>query len=153
MLVGGLPYCQPADLALYALNPLALANVPYASQLAACAAASEKADSYMRGRYSLPMVAVGTDVVMHTAFLAGKILLSTRGYNPAAGADDRIEKQWDDAVRWFEGIQRQSVHPDVTPSGSSPGGSGNPAFDLPQVITQPQRGWQQTSGGGTPSVS
>ncbi len=153
MLVGGLPYCQPADVALYALNPLALANVASATQLAACVAASEKADSYMRGRFTLPLLAVGTDVTMHTAFLAAKILLSGRGYNPSTGADDRIEKQWDDAVRWFEGIQRQSVHPDVTPSGSSPGGSGSATTDLPQVITQPQRGWQQTNCSGTPSVS
>jgi phage gp36-like protein len=142
-------YCTPADIALYALNPLALTTVPNATQVAACVAASEKADSYMRGRFQLPLVAWGTDVTMHTAFLAAKILLSGRGYNPNTGADDRIEKQWDDAIRWFEGIQRQSVHPDVTPSIVSP---GNPVYDLPQVRTDGQRGWLLTNGRGTPAI-
>ena len=142
-------YCQPSDLTTYAINPIALTGVSPGEQTGACIAASEKADSYMRGRYALPLLAWGQDIVIHTAYIAVYLLMTSRGYNPSAGADDLIRLRYEDAVHWFEGIQRQSVHPDVTPAVAQP---GDPVHDLPQVITSPQRGWTQTGGRGWPVI-
>lgn len=141
-------YCFPSDL-INQVNPIALTNITTAQQTAACQEASEIADSYMRGRYALPLLAWGQDVVSRVAQIAVYILMAARGYNPSAGADDLIRQRHEDAIKWFEGIQRQSVHPDVTPSVAQP---GDPGHDLPQVQTSPQRGWQSNSG-GMPSVS
>jgi phage gp36-like protein len=140
----GSQYCTPADLTTYAINPAALVNISNGEQVAACQAASEKADSYMRGRYALPLSSWGSDVTMHTAYIAVYLLMSARGYNPSAGADETFRLRYEDAVAWFEGIQRQAVHPDVVPAVAQP---GDPIHDLPRVITSPQRGWQYMRNG------
>jgi phage gp36-like protein len=145
----GSQYCDPSDLTLYAINPLALQGIPNATQVAACVAASERADSYLRGRFPLPLLAWGQDVRMHTAYIAVFLLLSARGYNPSAGADDLIRERYYEAVGypdrpgsgWFPGVQRQAIHPDVTFSQPNP-----PNFSLPSVRTggpsgAPIRGW------------
>jgi phage gp36-like protein len=141
-------YCAPSDLATYAVPPAALTPIPIATQQAQCAAASEKADSYMRGRFQLPLLAWGVDLTMQTAFIAAYFCLSQRGFNPASGADQLVVKNYNDAIEWFKGIERQSVHPDVTPSGS-PGTN----YQLPQVSSGQARGWQQTDSSGRPTVS
>lgn len=146
----GSQYCFPPDLTTTGVNPTALQNLLLAQQNAACIQASEIADSYMRGRYQLPLLAWGTDLTYRVAIIAVYLLLQARGMNPAAGADDRIRLNYEDSIRWLEGVQRQSVHPNVTPSVPQP---GDPVHDLPQVHTQPMRGWTQFSGNGTPSVS
>jgi len=145
----GSQYCQPSDLSTYAINANALVNITTPELVAACVAASEKADSYMRGRYALPLVSWGTDVTMHTAWMATFFVMSARGINPSAGADVWIKDRYDEAVAWFEGIERQRVHPDVTPQVAQP---GDPIHDLPQVFTDPQRGWGSSPNGGTPRV-
>lgn len=145
----GSQYCTPADLVSTGINPVALLDVTNPQQLAACQQASEIADSYMRGRYALPLQAWGADVTFRTAQIAVWMLLKSRGVNPESGADAYWQTEYNDAIRWFEGIQRQSVHPDVTPAVPQP---GDPIHDLPQVITSPQRGWTCGSRGGTPRV-
>ena len=141
-------YCQPSDLTSTGINPISLEDVSTPQQTAACQQASELADSYMRGRYALPLQAWGGDITFRTAQIAVWMILKARGVNPDAGADSYWQTEYNDAIRWFEGVQRQSVHPDVTPASPSP---GNATYDLPQVITQPQRGWS-CSRGGTPRV-
>ena len=142
-------YCQPSDLTTTGVNPTALQTISVAQQVTACIQASELADSYMRGRYQLPLLAYGPDLTYRTAIIAVYMLLQARGMNPAAGADDRIRLNYEDSIRWFEGIQRQAVHPDVTPSVAQPGDS---TYDLPQVQSAPQRGWLTYSSQGKPTV-
>jgi phage gp36-like protein len=136
-------YCAPADVTTYALPPAAVAAIPIATQLAQCVAASERMDSYMRGRFQLPLLAWGQDVIMHAAYIAAALLMRQRGYNPAAGADVTIERRYAEAIAWCEGVERQRIHPDVTPS-PSPGTN----YQLPQVSTGPVRGWQLTDRTG-----
>jgi phage gp36-like protein len=142
-------YCQPADLITTGVNAIALQDVPVQDQLVACQQASELADSYIRGRYALPLSAWGADVTFRTAQIAVYLTLKSRGYNPSAGADDNVRQGYEDSIRWFEGIQRQNTHPDVTPAVAQP---GDPIHDLPQVITSQQRGFQYCAG-KIPSVS
>jgi phage gp36-like protein len=155
MLIGGLPYCTRANLANYLpAATLALATDQQKDQ--ACLDASEEADSYMRGRYALPMSAVGNDVVMYCSWMACYHLMNLIGWPPQANSDSNIRERYYKAVGWpdkpgtgwFPGIQRQTVHPDVTPAVAQP---GDAIHDVPQVHTSQQRGWQ-TFRGGKPTV-
>lgn len=150
------PYVAPADLPLY--YPAAvLAGTTSAQQTQACQDATEQADSYLRGRYALPLLAWGSDVKMYTAYIAVYRLRSMVGFNSRAGSDSNIVERYYQAVGdpgkpgtgWFPGIQRQAIHPDVTPATPSPGSA---TYDLPQVATSQARGWQQTNASGKPVI-
>jgi hypothetical protein len=106
----------------------------------------------MRARYSLPLsanypqggpyTAFDPALVRHTAYIAGFLLMSQRGFSPVAGADQMIRENYYKAVGWpdrpgsgyFPGIERQNIHPDVVQAGVTP-----PAYYLPQVWTKPPR--------------
>jgi phage gp36-like protein len=144
-------YCTPANLAQY-LPAAVLSLTTNAQQLQACDDASEEADSYMRGRYTLPLLAWGTDVTRYTSWIACYLLCQLIGFAPQAGSDRLIVERYYQAVGWpdragtgwFPGIQRQAIHPDVTPTIAV---GADAVHDLPQVRTAPQRGWQQTVNG------
>jgi len=149
-------YCDPTDLPKY-LPQTALDTTTAPQQLQACIDASEIADSYMRGRYTLPLLAWGADVRMYTAFVACYLLMAGRGFNSAAGSDRLISERYYQAIGnpsvpgtgWFPGIQRQAIHPDVTPSlavGQDPG------HDIPSVTSNQPRGWAQFNRRGRPVV-
>lgn len=132
----GSQYCTPSDIGDYALNAIALSTIPNGVQVAACAAASEQLDSFFRGRYPLPLLTWGTDVTMMAAYVAAKLALENRGTRPMQGADDTVERNYDRAIAWAKGVQRQTVHPDVTFSQPAP------TYTLPQVASPNQpRGW------------
>lgn len=149
-------YCDPADLPKY-LPATALSTTTAPQQLQACIDASEMADSYIRGRYTLPLLAWGSDVRMYTAWVACYLLMSGRGFNSGAGADRNIVDRYYLAVGnpgapgsgWFPGIQRNSIHPDVTPTIPP---TQDAVHRMPQVQSQPPRGWQQRNILGKPVV-
>lgn len=148
---GGAPYVTAAQLAQYI--PAATLNLAtMAQQNQACLDATEEADSYLRGRYALPLTAWGNDVVRYTAYIACYLLMSGPiGWAPEAGSDSNITTNYYRAVGWpdrpgtgwFVGVQRQSIQPDVTPSVAQP---GDAVHDVPQVFTSQQRGWNQRYG-------
>lgn len=148
---GGAPYVTAAQLAQYI--PAATLNLAtLAQQNQACLDATEEADSYLRGRYALPLTAWGNDVVRYTAYIACYLLMSGPiGWAPEAGSDSNITTNYYRAVGWpdrpgtgwFVGVQRQSIQPDVTPSVAQP---GDAVHDVPQVFTSQQRGWNQRYG-------
>ena len=149
--VGGAPYVTPAELSNY-LPAATLSLASAAQQLQACNDATEEADSYLRGRYALPLLSWGTDVTRYTGYIAVYLLMSGPiGWAPQAGTDDNIRTNYYRAVGWpdrpgsgwFVGVQRQSVQPDVTPSTPQP---GDAVHDVPQVFTSQQRGWNQRYG-------
>lgn len=152
---GGAPYVTPAQLQL---PPAVLGLATLAQQNQACLDATEEADSYLRGRYGngtgqpFIVAAVGNDVVRHTNYIACYLLMSgVVGFAAQAGSDDNIVKNYYKAVGWpdrtgsgwFPGIQKQSIHPDITPL--VPIGQ-NPNADVPQVFSNPQRGWTNRFG-------
>lgn len=144
-------YCQPSDLTLYAIPATAIpASITTPMQVAACAAASAEADSYMRARYPLPITGSAgggpgvfdPTLVRHVAYIAAFSLMSQRGFMPMSGADGMIRENYYKAVGWpdrpgsgyFPGIQKQVIHPDVTVSASTA-----PAYNNPTVYTSPKR--------------
>jgi phage gp36-like protein len=150
------PYCVRADLPNY-IAAAALAPIATAVQDQACIDASSTADSYLRGRYGLPLSAWGQDLRRYTAHVAIYLLMTGRGFSPQGGADRQITERYYAAVGWpdrpgsgwFPGVQRQSIHPDVTPAQALP---GDPVHDVPQIASSPPRGWTSGNFGGVPSV-
>lgn len=144
----GAPYVNPDQIPL----PAATLNLATDSQkLQACLDASEQADSYMRGRYALPLLAWGNDITRNTGYIAAFLLMQFIGYAPQAGSDQNVlgnlylATGYPDraGTGFFPGIQAQRVHPDVTPAVAQP---GDPGHDVPQVFTSQQRGWNQRFG-------
>lgn len=147
----GAPYVQASQLGQY--GPAAtLSLVPIPVQVQACLDASARADSYMRGRYTLPLLAWGTDVTAMTAYIAWYLMMDQIGWAPQAGSDVNIKSRYYEAVGypdrpgsgWYPGVQRQAIEPDVTPSVAV---GADPAHDGPQVQSLPVRGWQQVKNG------
>ena len=146
----GTLYCAVSDLTTIGINELALVDVSSADQSAAIVGASALIDDHIGGRYPLPLLAFPSSFTYHCAKIAVYICLSARGYNPDAGTDPLWVKDYEKAIAWCRGIQRQEVHPTVQVSQPSP---GNATFDLPQVHSSPPRGYAQFSGNGRPTVS
>ena len=150
---GGIPYVDYTELPQYLpIQVLNLATV--AQQQQACIDATEEADSYIRGRFALPLLAWGTDLKRYTAYITIYLLMSgpigwaATGGNPDANITTNYYRAvgWPDrpGTGWFPGIQRQAIQPDVTPS--VPVGQDS-THDAPQVISEPRRGWQQVRRG------
>ena len=147
----GAPYVEAAQLGQYL--PAATLNLATpAQQQQACLDASEEADSYIRGRYALPLNAWGNDLTRYTAYVAIYLLMTGPiGMAPQAGSDANITTNYYRAVGWpdrpgsgwFPGVQKQAIHPDLTPNVGQP---GDPGHDIPQVFTSQQRGWNQRYG-------
>ena len=148
----GAPYVVYTQLPQYMFGPaLNLGSVPQQEQ--SCIDATATADSYMNGRYSMPLLSWDPSVTRYTAYIAIYLLMAGAiGFAPQAGSDSLIRTNYYEAVGypdrpgsgWFPGIQAQRVHPSVTPSipiGQDPG------HDAPQVASQPYRGWQMVRNG------
>ena len=143
-------YCALSDLSTIGINSIALNDVSDAEQNAAIVSASAMIDDHIGGRYPLPLLAWPTSFTYHCAKIAVYVCLSARGYNPDAGADPLWKQDYEKAIAWCRGIQRQEVHPQVQVSQPSP---GNSTYDFPQVQSAPRRGYAQSNGNGTPTVS
>ncbi len=127
-------YCQPSDLP-QGLNAVALSSIPYDEQVAACVSASGMMDDGFRGRFPLPLLSIGPSVVLRAVHIACKLAIDARGNSPMRG-DASLEKNYDDAMEWVRGVQRQTIHPDVTFTVPAP------QYQLPQVSSPNQpRGW------------
>jgi len=146
------PYVTPAQLSAY-LPAATLALATLDQQAQACADATNRADSYMNARFTMPLLAWPSDITTHTASIAIYLLMhGPIGIAPQAGSDQNIDDKYYQAVGggpnrepgYFPGVEAQRIHPAVTPSiavGQDPG------HDAPQVSSQPPRGWQMFRGG------
>ena len=130
-------YATRADLVTFGgMNPVAIQNIDDATVDGALVAASITADSYMRARFSLPLLAWGDDLRSRVCWIAGYNIITQRGMNPSAGADETFRMRYEDAIRWLEGVERQSVHPVVTETPAP-----SPRYEFPQISTSAKRGW------------
>jgi len=144
-------YLQPSDIVLYACNALALQGIAMPTQVAACIQVSSEADGYLNDRYPPPYSApFPMALIMNCAYMAAFRLLSARGYQPDAGADNRIAENYYAAtynphtgvLGWLARVKRQEISiPDLIYAKPA-----YPSFALPAVRTGgPQgariRGW------------
>lgn len=133
-------YATTADLANHmgapALAAPAIAGA--AIQNAQLVTASAKVDSYLRSRFTLPLVQWGDDLVQATCRLAAYALIRVRGYNPDSEADKQYDVDRKETEAWLKDIASGKATPDVVDSspGATVGSSGT--SDSPQVVNPPQ---------------
>jgi phage gp36-like protein len=144
-------YCGPADLVLVGWSSNAQGQLTVAQINAACQNASDYADGFFRARYgvgSCPLLAWDSSITLAVAKIAVWYLVCVRGFNPNGQADQNFRTQYEDADLFFNKVQRQQAHPQVTPAGSS----ANAGAQQPQLLSAsvvdvssgrkaPNRGW------------
>lgn len=156
---GGAPYVTPAQLLNY-LPAATLALASSAQQLQACTDATNEADGFANGRYTMPLLDWPTDWTTHVAYIAIHNLMNGPvGFAPQAGSDSNIDTNYARAVGgnvngahvtgYFPDVQATRRHPAVTPS--IPVGQ-DAVHDAPQVSSDQPRGWAQFSRSGRPVV-
>ena len=123
-------YATLADLSVYGLPATSLGQTTAAQQQGAIDAASATVDNFFNGRYALPLLAWDLETRARTCQIAAWNILSIRGFNSGAGADDNIRTRYEDAMTWLDKVQRKAAHPLVTPSPSQ-----SPTYDMPVTIT------------------
>jgi hypothetical protein len=154
----GASYVTPAQLSQYL--PASVLNLATgAQQTQACADATDMADACMRGRFNVdPLLVWDNSITRNTAAIAVYLLMDGPiGWGAMAGSDRNIRQAYARAMGgpdpdnpgfvhpgFFPGIQRQNTHPLVT---ETPAAGTDPLHDVPQVSSNPPRGWQQFQNG------
>lgn len=140
-------YASAIDLTTYGLPSTAIGNLTPTQVSAALTEASSRVDSFLRGRFALPLVAWETDITQATCAIAAYNLLSIRGYNPGSGADVNIRDRYLDTLRWLSQVQKNMAHPNITPAAAQSAGYAQPNITTSSVIslssgrTARNRGW------------
>jgi phage gp36-like protein len=71
--------------------------------------ASGVASSYLRKRYSLPLVSWGEELKSAVGELAQWKLFGRRGVRPGSGNNEIAEKRYDDAIAWLRDLAKGLV--------------------------------------------
>lgn len=133
----GTQYAYPSDLtATGAINSVALVNVSLTDQNNVCIQASAEADQYIVVAYPLPLTGWPQILVERVCHIAAYRLMTGRGYNPLAGADDQLRLRYEDALQWLRDVSKKNIVPGFTYAAPTP-----PTYQLPQVYSSPPRGW------------
>jgi phage gp36-like protein len=134
MILPSAAYCTIAQLSLYGIRAEAIANVDPSILQANIGAASDVIDSYLRSRFTLPLLAWGSDITGACAKIAVYTIIQARGFNSARASDEQIKAAYDEAIHWLVDISNSKATPNVEDSApaSFPG---------------------QVQGGGTVQVS
>jgi phage gp36-like protein len=113
--------------------------------------ASDKLDTYFRGRYgdgpSPLLLTWDSEVTQTVAKIAAYYAVVMRGFDPSSGMDSLFKLNHDDAITWCRDVQRQQAHPVVTVAGTPLAGSVQPNLVSSSVVNlatgcrAPNRGW------------
>lgn len=118
-------YATSAEFALIGLPPIALSGFT-GDVDAHLTAASGVVDSYLRGRYRLPLSSPYPQEIIHVVCnLAAYSVLSIRGFDPTNGQDANYRMKYDDAMAWLErvagGRVSLALEADATPTAHDGG--------------------------------
>lgn len=132
-------YAVLTDVYALGLTAAAMGQITVPQQQAILDSENAATDSFLRGRYQLPLLDWDQDLRLAVAQRTAWRILCLRGFNPESGADISVRQGYDDATAWLAGIQRGAVHPNVTPSASPDPGT---AYAQPQAFSNTPRGWR-----------
>lgn len=139
-------YAVLADLAMV-LPSASYASVPTATRQALLDARNAYADDKMRARYRLPLSSWPPSVTRAVCELAAFDILCFRGFNPGAAADQLVQFKYDQAMKYFDDVERQRTHPLVTEAAPA----GSLEYDAPLVVSNPRLGYDPGTAGDDPS--
>lgn len=130
-------YSTYAKFQQYGLRAGVIAGIPEADITASIGASSSVADGYLRGKFTLPLVAWGEDLELNVCKHAQwEVATAQKGFNPENPANSIYLERYNQAVRWFEQVARGFVTPsgivDSTPEAYEGG---------PECETSEPRGW------------
>lgn len=140
-------YATVDELYVYGAPEKAFGQLTPGQKTGAIESASRDVDTYLRGRYSLPLTEWDTSITEATCRIAAYNLFSVRGYNPASGSDVNIKDRYDQAMTWLNKVQKQQAHPNVTPQPNNtpdwnqPVVISNSVINLASGATANKRGW------------
>lgn len=150
-------YCKKEDVTSLGIGKSAVKSIEVGNLEAPIEPASRVIDSYLRKamfpetitpRYVLPLIRVGSDIKECCAVLVAWRVLKVVGFNANVPAHELLRLDYEDKIKWLEGIAAGKVSPDVDDSSDpavvvepeAPGGT-------PMVVTNQSRGWQDRGGG------
>ncbi len=138
----------------WGLPQTALGSRTVADVQSALDAASSDMDDAFRGRFPLPLSAVGLSVSKRCVYLARYAFMGGRGFDPQSDADKEIVSKAKEAETWLDKVQRRVIFPDVTsdpsarvPTTLDPAGAAQPnaisfsVIDVTTGQTACNRGW------------
>lgn len=132
-------YADRTDLSRLGIAAAALSGVATATQDAALDAASDTADGYLRGRYTLPLTTWGDDLRAHVCGIAAWRLLANRGFDPNRAGDIAIRQLYDDAISWLKDVSAGRVV--VSGGNTSPTATRHARASAPRATSDRTRGW------------
>lgn len=143
-------YATATDLANLGLPAAALEGISPAIQDEHLRKASGRVDSYLRGRYSLPLAAPYPDEIIEaTVILAAYSLLVFRGFNPDE-YDSNFVRRYQDMVGntsvggsrgWLDRVASGRANLATSADATSGTQEGAPTFDTAEGSTADERGW------------
>lgn len=113
---------------------------------AALDAASSVVASYMKKRFTFPLIAWGQDVRLATVSIAVYRLMSRRGFNPQSGLDSIVITNYRDQIGepgklgWLDRVARGDVEPDDLQDSTGDVDEASPLMDAEEV-----QGWQEST--------
>jgi phage gp36-like protein len=122
--------------------------IPNATLQSALDDASDLADSYIGPRGQLPLLEpYPGDLVKAVCKIAAFEILSTRGINPASGADTALEIRYNQAMKWLDNVRTQVISPaflfspDPTQTHQQPYVQSSSVINLATGGRAANRGW------------
>lgn len=90
-------------------------------------AAQGRIDSYLRGRYLLPLDSPYPPEVIDTeCAIAAYLFLSNRGFDPEQGANQNIVLRYKDAMKWLADLASGKINLGITADASDDTSEGGP---------------------------
>ena len=103
-------YCDPRDLTKTCVPERSVADITASARADACISASDEADGYIGGAYTLPLLAWPNDLRDHTARIATGIIFAHRGVDPQ-GPDANVLLERDRALKWLDRLANGRLSP------------------------------------------
>ena len=128
-------YATPEQLTLYSLAPGVAAAFSAEEQEAALDAASALVESYIRGRFDLPLAdPYSLDIVTAVTDIAAYTLMKKRGFAPDTEDAKQFEGAYSRAVAWLKDVSMGKALPAGTVSDAG-ATQGSTAQNAPYVIS------------------
>lgn len=137
-------YCTVDELSDFGISEDAIGAIEAPKLDAAITGASGLIDSYLKGRFTLPLISWGSDLRRAAAIITVYDVIQTRGYNPNEDSeDDQLRLRYLDVIQWLRDIAAEKATPTV--EDSAPGAS---QVGAARFVSNDSRGWQVPDGSG-----
>lgn len=135
-------YATFAEFTAAGLPPAAVSGIPQAAVEACLVQASGVADSYLRKRYALPLVAPYDSALVRCVIdITVYLVMRRRGIQPESATDVAIRMGYTDALAWLGLVAVGEVEIATAPTGVGP------TLGDPLVASRDELGWSEWATG------